>query len=323
MKSRPLLPPLIASLLLLLVMELAAGAWSRRLPYFHKLEEIRSAQNPNLLFVGNSLLDGRVDASAIEAASSPQLHLVPLDSALGATEPPDQLLLFDYSSQCHPGIKTLILGIYDFQLTAPDHSQLSDLTGNRVLAVDRRFPASEVAAVYGFDRFQSAQFDAMRALPIVAYRTNVWKYTELLRRKMEAMGMPAVATNSMGRVNDFAALEASSVESFDAQARAFLVNPALNQSYESMFDQARKDGMRVVVVLMPMSPSHRQTFYERPVWPQYKSAVESLLQQRGIRIIDASNWMPSETDFVDHLHMSDAAAHDFSARIGKLLANGY
>ena len=322
MNARPLLPPVIATLLLLLAMQLAVGAWSRRLPYFHKLEAIRGAQNPNLLFVGNSLLDTRVDAPAIEAASSHGLHLVPLDSALGATEPPDQLLLFNYSTQCHPGMRMMVLGIYDFQLTAPNHSRLSDLTGNRVLAIDHRFPVSEIAAVYGFDRFEQAEFEAMRVLPVVAYRTNAWKYTELLRRKMGSMGMPVVASNSMGQVNDFAALEANSVEDFDAQARAFLANPTLNKSYESMFSQAQSTGMKIIVVVMPMSPSHRQTFYDRPLWSQYLSAVKALLQQRGIQVIDAGNWMPSQEDFVDHLHMSPSAARTFSFRLGWQLAGG-
>jgi hypothetical protein len=323
MKARPLLSPAIAALLLLLTMQVFMAAWSRRLPYSQKLNDIRDAQNPNVLFVGNSLLDGRVDAPAMEEASTPRLPIVPLDSALGATEPPEHLLLYEYSTRCHPHMRLLVLGIYDFQLTAQKRPRVRELTGNRVLAVDHRFPVTEVAAAYGFDLWEDVQLEAMRVLPIVAYRSNAWRYAELLRRKMESMGMPQAATNSMGRVTDFAALEPTSVSSFDSQAHVFLAQPKLNASYETMFTEAENAGMKIVVVVMPMSPSHREIFYSRPLWAQYLEGVRVLAEERGIRVIDASNWMASDEDFVDHLHMSMAAAHIFSIRLGNQITTEF
>jgi hypothetical protein len=60
----------------------------------------------------------------------------------------------------------------------------------------------------------------------------------------------------------------------------------------------------------------RELYYARPPWRQYLAALEKLADRRGIRVIDASNWMPSQNDFVDHLHMTQQAAHDFSVRLG-------
>jgi hypothetical protein len=303
-------------------MNLAIGAWSHGLKYVHKLETIRTAHNPNLLIVGNSLLDGHLDEAALaQMASQNGIGFIPVNAAMGASLPPEHLLLFDYAVQNHPGIHTLVLGIYDFQLTAPDHSRLSDLTGNRMVGIDRRFPISEVAAVYGFGLLDRVELEGLRMLPLVANRANAWKNIELLRRSMGVIGMPHAATNSMGRVGDFAALEAGSTSIFDAQARAFIEHPDhFNASYEAMFSQAQRAGMDVVIVMMPMSPPHRQIFYARPFWPQYLEALEALAAQRGIRVIDASNWMLSEQDFVDHLHMTQEAAHDFSVRLGGELA---
>ncbi len=321
MISRPLQPTVLAAILFLLTANLLLAAWSHRFPYYRRLDEIRKAQDPNLLFVGNSLLDGNVDAPAIEeAAARHGVHLVPLNAALGATQPPEHLLLFDYSNRCHPGMRLLVLGIYDFQLSGSDAARPADLIGNRVLAVDRRFSFSEIASVYRFDPLQQAEFGSMRILPLLAYRTNAWKYTELLRRRMEAMGMPREASNRMGRVKDFDVLEAASVESFDAQARAFLAHPAFNASYKTLFGEAARSGMKSVILVMPMSPSHRREFYARPAWTQYLRAVEILAKDQGIRCIDASDWMPAESDFADHLHMSKEAASRFSARLGGELA---
>jgi hypothetical protein len=313
------LPALLTGALMLATINLLIGAWSHRLPYFQELESVRTAQNPNLLFVGNSLLAGHLDEAAL-VQSAPEAGFSPLNSALGATLPPEQQLLFDYAVRIHPDIRTVVVGIYDFQLTAPDHSRVTDLVGNRMVGFDRRFSVSEVAAVYGFGPLDKVEFEAMRMLPMAANRANVWKYVELLRRAMESMGMPHTATNSMGRVDDFAALEAGSVDAFDAQAQAFLQNPnRFNESYESIFNQAHRDGMKLVIVWMPMSPFHHRMFYSRPLWQKYQDAVDVLAGRRGIRVIDASNWMTSEDDFDDHLHMTKAAAHEFSIRLGSEL----
>jgi hypothetical protein len=190
-----------------------------------------------------------------------------------------------------------------------------------MVGIDRRFPISEVAAVYKFGLPNRLEIEGMRALPMVANRANVWKDVELLRRAMDAMGMSRADTNSMGRVADFAALEAGSTSLFDTEARAFLEHPDdFNASYESMFNQARSAGIKVAIVVMPMSPWHRQVYYARPLWGQYLAAVERLARERGIEVIDASNWMLSEKDFVDHLHMTPQAAHDFSVRLGEKLS---
>jgi hypothetical protein len=69
MTKRPLLNALLTAAVTVTAMNLLIGAWSHRLPYRKKLEEIRTARNPNLLFLGNSLLDGHVDENALAAAA--------------------------------------------------------------------------------------------------------------------------------------------------------------------------------------------------------------------------------------------------------------
>jgi hypothetical protein len=158
---------------------------------------------------------------------------------------------------------------------------------------------------------------------MAAYRASAWRNVEILRRKMASVGMPPVATNGMGRVEDFTALEADSTQQFDSQAQAFLANEHFNASFEAVFAQARSSNMRVVLLAMPMSPYHLRRFYSRPLWSAYFSALKDLAASRGIQVIDASQWMPAETDFADHLHLSEKVVPEFSVRLAQALQHSH
>ena len=322
MTSRPLLPVILAAAFVLAVLNLLMAGWSHRLPYRIKLETIRSAHNPNLLFVGNSLLDHHLDESAFEQAALERgIHFDPLNAALGASEAPEQRLLFHYAVKMHPGISTLVVGCYDFQLTAPESSRVGDLAGNRLVGIDPRFTFAEVVAAYHFGPIDRAELALLRAFPLAANRGSAWKDVELLRRSMASIGMPPVAVNNMGRVDDFAGLEARSPQYFDSQARAFLADGEhFNANYEAIFAQARQTNVKVIIVVMPMSPAHRMVYYARPLWGQYLQAIEKLSAERGIGVIDASQWLPGQGNFVDHLHMTQDASREFSVRLGRELS---
>jgi hypothetical protein len=325
MTHRPLLPVMIVATVALVAINIAVLRLSHRLPYNVKLDSIQTTRvpDPNLVFVGNSLLDHHIDVAAlVHAASAGGVTFVPLDAALGAALPPEHELLFDYAVRQHPGIHTLVVGVLDFQLTDQFPSRLIELTGNRMVGLDVRFPAVEVMRLYHFSTVDRIGFHVVRVLPMVANRANIWKHVELLRRRMGEIGLTHEATNGMGRVEDFAALEASSGSAFDATALHFLNEPShFNEYYEAIFRRAKQSGIRVVIVVMPMSPYHWSKFYSRPSWTSYVAALTSLAHDRGIAVIDASSWLTSQNDFADHLHMKEGEpVHAFSVRLGAQLA---
>jgi hypothetical protein len=327
--KRPLLTVLLIGALTITALNILVSVWSQRLFYFKKLEEIRTAQDPNLLFVGNSLLDHSVDEVALVQAAR-DLRFKPLDGALGGTRPPEQRLLFEYAERTHPGIRTLVVGFYDFQMTDPDHTQIADLVGNRMVGIDRRFPISEVASAYGFGPLDDMEIEALRLLPIVANRGNAlaylelmrrWRFVEQLRRSMESMGMLHVDPSRILDEDGLPVIESVDVDKFDASARAFIEHPdRFNASYEAIFDRASGAGMSLIIVVMPMSPFHRATYYARPLWRGYLSALEGLAARRNIRVIDASDWQPLAEDFQDHVHMSAQGGHRFSIHLGSELS---
>lgn len=319
MTRHHLLPILTTALLFLVALNVLLLPWGHRQIYVHKLEKVRTASDPDLLFLGNSLLDGHLDEHALAAAFAPAQHW-PLNAALGATAPPEHLLLFRYAQRQHPHLRTLILGYYDFQLTTPDQTPPFGLIGNRMVGLDHRFSLAEVAEVYHYGPRQRIALAVLRNVPLLADRTNAWKDVELLRRSLAAMGMPPVASNAMGRVNDFAALESDSTEAFDARAQQFLREPLTwNPSYTQLFREARAARMRIVLVLMPASPWHRDRFYRRSEWSPYHAAIETLAHREQIATIDASNWLIEPSDFEDHLHMSPTGTARFSLQLGQHL----
>ncbi|HEY4359150.1 MAG TPA: hypothetical protein VGN16_25610 [Acidobacteriaceae bacterium] len=323
MRTRPLIPTVIVCLVVLALCNLATVPWSRRLWYHERLDDIEAAQNPDIVFVGNSLMDARIDTNALNtgAAAADGTTFRPLNAALGASAPVDQALMMHYAVDLHPGLRTLVVGFFDFQLTEDVHLRPMELTGTHMIAVDPRFPVSEVAPIYHLDRTEQAQLRLLRAFPLAANRMNAWKYVELLRRRLGDMGATAHATNDMGRVEDFAALEAGSDADFDRQAHDFLQNPThFSASYERVFADAARHNMKVVLVAMPASPAHSERFYTRASWSAYFARIRALAEQRGFIVIDATSWMPRQDEFSDVLHMTFPASSEFSYRLGKELA---
>jgi hypothetical protein len=307
---------------LLVSVNVAMSIWSHRLVCVRRIGEIQQSRDANLLLLGNSLMDGHVDqATLTRAATEDGVSAVALNAALSATQEPEQRLLFDFALRTPNHVHVVVVGAFDFQLTRPDDSKPVDLTGNRMAAIDRRIPMGDVDAAYSFGMLDHMEILALRALPMAANRTSVWKYVELVRRKMGENGMSHEETNSMGRVNDFSALEASSGSAFDKQAYAFVQNPNyFNGSYEYIFNKAQSLRIAPVIMIMPMSPYHRSVFYSRQSWQIYKAALLALSHRRGIMVIDASGWLTRSNDFEDNLHMSKEGVKEFSILLAHAIA---
>jgi hypothetical protein len=322
MPKRSLLPLGIVGLLLIVILDAFFSVWSHHQPYFRKLRSIESASEANLLLLGNSLLDDRLDEILfVTAASERGKSFRPLNTALGGIPPQEQRLFSEYALYRHPHIRTVVVGIFDFQLTDEDHTRPWNLTGNGLVAIDPAVPISEVADAYNFGQLDLMQVRVLRALPFLPNRFSAWKAVELLRRSMGEIGMPHAQTTDLGRASDFANLEAAAASDFDDKAYKFLQHPnRFNSSYEYIFQHGRSAGLNPVIVIMPMSPSHRAKFYSLESWALYRAALIRLASERGIRVIDASDWLPLGEYFDDNLHMSKTGVTKFSERLGRELA---
>lgn len=80
--------------------------WSKRLPARRKLEAVAKASDANVLLVGNSLLDGKIDPAVFQrTAVLASQDLLPLNAAFAAWQSPEQYLLFRESIK-HPLVRT-------------------------------------------------------------------------------------------------------------------------------------------------------------------------------------------------------------------------
>src|SRR5207237_10699942 len=91
----------------------------------------------------------------------------------------------------------------------------SALVGNRALSC--YFPADAASFYAPGSTLKRWQLELTGRIPMIAERSSAWSKIELLRRSIEEVGMPPKKTNRYGRVEDFGALEASDVQSFNAR----------------------------------------------------------------------------------------------------------
>jgi hypothetical protein len=167
-----------------------------------------------------------------------------------------------------------------------------------------------------FNSIELFEYHTYRFNDLLIERSAIWARVERLRRKMGEIGMPTQATNQFGRVADFDLLEASSQDEFVRQCREALQAEApFSGPVQALLDQAREHGTKVILVEMPIHPNHVSKFYSQPVWRELRARIREAGQNRGATYLDASQWMPRPDQFADHLHLSDAGATEFSAKL--------
>lgn len=322
MFRRKLLPVLLSASVLFVIANLLVLEWSNRMPFKKVMSMVRSAKDPNMLLMGNSIMAGRVNIDQFRSLSQ-QLHsdLRPVNVAIGATGPSEHQLLFDYSLSTQPQLQTLVLGFDDVMLTSEIKTPPDQLLGNQLVGTDPSIPFDDVSDAYQLTWFESAEFQFLRLCPLAAYRSNAWRDVELLRRKLGSIGMPAIKETSLGRVQDFEAMDAATAMYFAPETAKFNADPThFNPDYEHIFAHAQNHGMKIVLVEMPISERHRATYYSQPVWKLYIAKLHELALRRGFTFIDASDWVNGEENFEDPLHMSPAGAQVFTKRLAEELA---
>jgi hypothetical protein len=269
----------------------------------------------DFLFLGNSLVEAGCDTSAFRQAwpiaqSTPK----PVNIALGATSPVEHYLILKHALErpIHP--KYLIYGFFDDQLNAPSRGDWADLVGNR--AFSYYFP-DEAAALYApGSSFKKWQLRIIGHVPMLAERSSFWGKVELLRRSIEDIGMPKQQTTRYGRVQDFAALEAADLPSFNRRCDAILSQHAgLSPAIRKIVELAQQHGTMLIFLEMPLPSRHRDIFYSSPSWSRMRAYLQTLAQENHAAYICASDWIEDDKAFEDATHLNEQGARCFSGRL--------
>lgn len=291
-----------------IVQRLTAHTVSRRI-----LADAQMAPTAQVIALGNSLMRSGFSAEAFAAPGAAKAVAVNL--AMGASTPPEQLLLLRAGLRANHDARLLLYGFYDFQLTDPVSFANADIIGNHDILYYQE--AEFARRFYEMSRYETVAFEITRRVAMLAERGAVWGKVELLRRAMGQQGMPAEARNQFGRAADFTLLESKSREEFERHCLAAARAP-LNVPVAEIIREAQEKGARVVFILMPLPPRHLQTFYETAGWAEYEMHLRSLLAEKNVVYVDASHWIADAGKFGDALHLGDGGAAEFSRRLGAL-----
>jgi lysophospholipase L1-like esterase len=295
------------------VARLTAQSVSRRL-----LLDAQSSPSATVIALGNSLMRSGFIADVFSPPPSPRARSAAINLAMGASTPPEQLLLLRAALRSMPNARLLLYGFYDFQLTDAVEFRNVELIGNHdILYYDepdlaRRF--------YQMSPYDAAAFSIDRHLPLLAERGAVWAKVELLRRALGQQGMPPEARSQFGRAADFTLLEAKNRQEFE-QHCALASEAPLNAPVREIIREAHDRGLRVVFIVMPLPPRHIRLFYDTQAWASYQQHVEKLLADQGVAYLDASRLISDPGKFGDALHLSESGAQEFSRRLAGLCAD--
>jgi hypothetical protein len=274
----------------------------------------------DFLFLGNSLVEAGCDTSAFrDGWPAVQNAPRPVNIALGATSPVEHYLILKHALDQPIRPRTLVYGFFDDQLCAPSRGDWADLVGNR--AFSYYFP-DEAAELYApGSSLKKWQLRIIGHIPMLAERSSFWGKVELVRRGIEDIGMPKHQTTRYGRVQDFAALEAADLPSFNRRCEAILSKPAaFSPAIGKIIELAQHHQIKLIFLEMPMPSRHRDIFYSSPAWLHMRAYLQSLAQQNHAQYLCASDWVADDRNFEDATHLNETGARYFSSQLAKVLS---
>lgn len=273
----------------------------------------------DVLAMGNSLVAAGFDARVVTRAAAPTRgSFTAVNGALGASDIISHLALSDMAWKSGSRIDVLIYGFFDNQMWQSPPVVSADLIGNRTLLYHANPDfARSLGHMTVTDRLM---YEVYRPVALLRERGAIWERVEKVRRRLSEVGMTRKATNAFGRRDDFAALELDGQVAFERNAR-FIIDSVSTfaEPIRLLFREARRRHTAIVIVEMPMSPSHRRRFYDGLSWPLLRVKAQRAVEKEGGTYIDASAWLTDSADFADNLHLAPAGARRFSERLGAML----
>ncbi len=271
------------------------------------------------LFLGNSLMEAGCDVDGFKAAWAQRgTSVSAVNLGLGATTPVEHALILQRVLQGPARPKFIVYGFFDDQLNAPVKGDWPLLVGNRALSY--YYPESAAELYEPGSPLKRWELRLTQRMPMLAERSSLWTQVELLRRRIEEVGMPKKETNRYGRVDDFATLGASDVASFNRRCGAIVdAKTGFSRPVQELVRLARDAGTKIILVEMPMPSRHRTAFYESEAWPRMRRHLQTLAAEAGATYVVASDWVEDDKNFEDAAHLNQNGAKLFSARLANAI----
>ena len=240
-----------------------------------------------------------------------------LQLSLGGTKPIENYATLRYyldnlPAQTPPP-RTLIYGFYDRQLTDTSLLNWDDVSGNKAMVYYTNIETT--LPFYAPDGGWTAwKYRLSAPFPVVTDRGQIWGKVEKMRRKISRVGLPAQATNAFGRVEDMGALEPETVPFERDCLREARAGAPFSPPMDAIMKLCAQHNMSVVLVVMPMSSTHRRTYYSTAAWSQYETQLRAQAKHYGAQYVDASDWL-EDAQFQDRVHLLKSGAALFTQRL--------
>jgi len=287
------------------------------------MRQMRATPRIDILFLGNSLMQSGLDANTFTKEwTSPNAAPVPFNAGLGSSSPVEHYLLAKQAYLHHEPIPYLVYGFYNLQLTKPQSFAWSDLVGNRAMGYST--DPSKAASLYApGSLFERWRFELIGAAPMLREHSELWKYVEIFRRKLQEVGMAKAKTNEFGRIADFETFAQSEQAQFGQDCeKAVKDQTPFVLAIQTLLQLAHEHNTQVIFIEMPMTSDHRTQYYSTLIWQQYQSYLQQSFKAEGALFINANDWV-SDEDFSDGLHLNEAGAAVFSTKIAQVMAEKF
>ena len=251
---------------------------------------LQQASNNDYLFLGNSLI-----AAGIDTDVCTKQQMTCMNAGIGSTQSSEHAAIAQEAIAS--GVRgKLIYGFMDLTLS---ESPEVGWKGNRAVAFQLK--NVDIPESYGLNSLSRYEFILRQNVPLLTYQDSLWAKVE---RKS--------VTNTLGRADDFSALEDGSAERFAARVRKAMANRSLLcPEVMRLLNSAAKDGREVVFVVMPMPAKHRNAYYRTSEWQAYLDRLATELDALGARLVNMDE-MALDSDFSDAVHLSPSGATAFT-----------
>lgn len=263
---------------------------------------LQKASNNDYLFLGNSLIAAGIDTDVCK-----EQQITCMNAGIGSTQSSEHAAIAQEAIAA--GVRgKLIYGFMDLTLS---ESPEPGWQGNRAVAFQLK--NVDIPESYGLNSLSRYEFILRQNIPLLTYQDSLWAKVERVRRVLSDKSlMRQSATNTVGRADDFSALEDGSAERFAARVRKAMAKTSLLcPEVIRLLNTATKDGREVVFVVMPMPAKHRNAYYRTSDWQAYLDRVATELDALGARLVNMDE-MALDSDFADAVHLSPTGATAFT-----------
>jgi len=279
-----------------------------------KLTEIRNTRG-DCIGLGNSLIYHAFVPQVFDrAAHKLGVPCTSVNAGLGASDVLEHLLLLREALRVNPHPKLIVYGFFDLQLSDMLPSGVEDLTLARNLPV--YFEPDLAFKYYKTPLSSRLELALFRHVPMFVFRGHAYRSVTQLRERLQLIGLPEAEQQPTDRFLALALRPPIFLKTMDKYGKS---EPVIDPTVRELLKEAKNSGARVVVVLVPLAAEHIATYYQSPQWESYERLVKSAVLEEGVEYLDASDWEPEASNYVDSVHLNENGSEKFSVQLANCL----